>query len=134
MNEYTEYIESAASAFKTLLAEQTQRTKKMEELSRPVEYASLDKLIIGVCDGDGIGPIICREAARTLEYLLNSKIKSGRVELRRIDGLTIENRTAKGQSVPDDVLAAIKECHVLLKGPTTTPKAVQARRNSKART
>ena len=32
MNEYTEYIESAASAFKTLLAEQTQRTKKMEEL------------------------------------------------------------------------------------------------------
>ncbi len=122
MNEYTEYIESAASAFKTLLAEQTQRTKKMEELSRPVEYASLDKLIIGVCDGDGIGPIICREAARTLEYLLNSKIKSGRVELRRIDGLTIENRTAKGQSVPDDVLAAIKECHVLLKGPTTTPK------------
>lgn len=122
MNEYTEYIESAASAFKTLLAEQTQRTKKMEELSRPVEYASLDKLIIGICDGDGIGPIICREAARTLEYLLNGKIKSGRVELRRIDGLTIENRTAKGQSVPDDVLAAIKECHVLLKGPTTTPK------------
>lgn len=61
MNEYTEYIESAASAFKTLLAEQTRSTKKMEELSRPVEYASLDKLIIGVCDGDGIGPIICRE-------------------------------------------------------------------------
>ena len=30
MNEYTEYIESAASAFKTLLAEQTQRTKKMD--------------------------------------------------------------------------------------------------------
>lgn len=122
MNEYTESIKSAAKSFETLLIEQTERTKKMEELSRPVDYASLDKLIIGICDGDGIGPIICREATRTLEYLLGDKIKSGRVELRRIEGLTIENRMQKGQSIPDDVLAAIKECHVLLKGPTTTPK------------
>ncbi|MBQ9429084.1 MAG: isocitrate/isopropylmalate dehydrogenase family protein, partial [Clostridia bacterium] len=85
-------------------------------------YAALDKLIIGVCDGDGIGPIICSEATRVLEILLASEIAGGKVELRRIEGLTLENRMAKEQSVPDDVLAAIKECHVLLKGPTTTPK------------
>ena len=36
--------------------------------------------------------------------------------------LTIENRLALGKSVPEDTLAAIKNCHVLLKGPTTTPK------------
>ena len=40
----------------------------------------------------------------------------------QIDGLTIENRLAQGKAVPEDVLAQIKACDVLLKGPTTTPK------------
>ena len=35
---------------------------------------------------------------------------------------TIENRAAHLQSIPDDVLAEIKECDVTLKGPTTTPE------------
>ena len=117
-----EYIQNATAQFEQLLNEQLARTKRMEELSKPVDYAALDKLIIGVCDGDGIGPIICSEATRVLEILLASEIAGGKVELRRIEGLTLENRMAKEQSVPDDVLAAIKECHVLLKGPTTTPK------------
>ena len=39
-----------------------------------------------------------------------------------MDGLTIENRAAHLKAIPDDVLAAIKECHVTLKGPTTTPE------------
>ena len=43
------------------------------------------------------------------------------VELREIEGLTLENRQACGQAVPTEVLAAIRECDVLLKGPTTTP-------------
>ena len=44
------------------------------------------------------------------------------MELRDIEGLTIENRTAQGKAIPDDVLAAMKACDVLLKGPTETPK------------
>ncbi len=116
------YIKSATEQFEALLREQVARTERMAELSKPTDYASLDKLIIGVCDGDGIGPIICREATRVLEHLLRDKIESGKVEIRRIEGLTLENRIAKEKSIPDDVLAAIKECHVLLKGPTTTPK------------
>ena len=116
------YIKNASEQFETLLREQIARTEKMAELSKPVDYAGLDKLIIGVCDGDGIGPIICSEAVRVLEFLLKDKIASGKVEIRRIEGLTLENRIAKEKSIPDDVLAAIKECHVLLKGPTTTPK------------
>jgi len=116
------YIKAATEQFEQLLCEQVARTERMAELSKPVDYANLDKLIIGVCDGDGIGPIICREATRVLEYLLRDKIASGKVEIRRIEGLTLENRIAKEKSIPDDVLCAIKECHVLLKGPTTTPK------------
>ena len=117
-----ESIKNATAQFETLLREQIERTNRMEELSKPVDYAALDKLVIGVCDGDGIGPIICREATRVLETLLADKIAAGKVEIRRIEGLTLENRMAQGKSIPDDVLAAIKECHVLLKGPTTTPK------------
>ena len=117
-----ESIKNATAQFETLLREQIARTERMAELSKPVDYAALDKLIIGVCDGDGIGPIICTEAVRVLEALLADRIAAGKVEIRRIEGLTLENRMAKEQSVPDDVLAAIKECHVLLKGPTTTPK------------
>ena len=117
-----ESIKNATAQFETLLREQIARTERMVELSKPVDYAALDKLIIGVCDGDGIGPIICTEAVRVLEALLADRIAAGKVEIRRIEGLTLENRMAKEQSVPDDVLAAIKECHVLLKGPTTTPK------------
>lgn len=57
-----------------------------------------------------------------LECLLADDLAAGKVELRPIEGLTIENRLALGQAVPSDTLAAIKECDVLLKGPTTTPK------------
>ena len=117
-----ESIKNATAQFETLLREQIARTERMAELSKPIDYASLGKLILGVCDGDGIGPIICTEAVRVLETLLADRIAAGKVEIRRIEGLTLENRMAKEQSVPADVLAAIKECHVLLKGPTTTPK------------
>ena len=61
------------------------------------------------------------EARRVLEKILAKEIAQGKIELRTIEGLTIENRIEKMQAVPQDVLAAIKDCHVLLKGPTTTP-------------
>ena len=57
-----------------------------------------------------------------LESLLADEIAAGTLELRPIDGLTIENRLARGEAVPAEVLAAIQGCDVLLKGPTTTPK------------
>lgn len=78
-------------------------------------------MTIGLVDGDGIGPIIMEQAVRVLEALLADEIARGSIALRRIRGLTIENRLACNQAVPDDVLAEILTCDVLLKGPTTTP-------------
>ncbi|MHA1344195.1 MAG: isocitrate/isopropylmalate family dehydrogenase, partial [Promethearchaeota archaeon] len=46
----------------------------------------------------------------------------GKIELYDIKGLTIENRAKAMKAIPDDVLKEIKKCHVLLKGPTTTPR------------
>ena len=74
-------------------------------------------------DGDGIGPVITKESARVLEYLLDDKVKAGKIEFKVIDGLTIENRVKANKAIPDDVLEELKSCHVILKGPTTTPQA-----------
>jgi isocitrate dehydrogenase (NAD+) len=39
-----------------------------------------------------------------------------------IEGLTIERRAAVNKAIPEDVLTELKKCHVILKGPTTTPR------------
>ena len=116
------YIDSAVSQFKKLLEEQLERTARMETAAPAKDFAHMDAITVGVVGGDGIGPIIVKQARRLLDVLLKDEIASGRIALKEIDGLTIENRIAQGKSVPDDVLKAIKECDVLLKGPTTTPK------------
>ncbi len=113
-----EMIEKAVAHYRELLTSQVNRAEKMINAPAPQKK---DKLVIGVVGGDGIGPIITLQAQRALEKVLEDEIKAGKIELRAIEGLTIENRLAVGKAVPDDVLAAIKECDVLLKGPTTTP-------------
>ena len=113
-------IDLLCEQFRTLLIEQAERAELLKTQAAAQEKP--DKTVIGICPGDGIGPTILREAQRLLETLLKDEIEAGKTELRPIEGLTIENRLAKGKSVPDDVLAAIRECTVLLKGPTETPK------------
>lgn len=115
-------IECAVEQFRRLMQEQLARQNKMELGSQAKDFAKQEKIVVGVCGGDGIGPILMRETKRIIEVLLKEEIASGKIELREIEGLTIENRLACGQAVPTDTLNAIKECDVLLKGPTTTPK------------
>ncbi len=115
-------IEEYVSHFKKLLEAQLERADRMENNAERTDFANKDKIIIGVIGGDGIGPIIVDEARRVAQKLLTKEIECGKIEIREIEGLTIENRLEKNQPVPTDVLAAIKECDVLLKGPTTTPK------------
>lgn len=120
---YESEIKSAVAKYEDLLRGQLERVERINASSGETDYNSLDKLIIGVCGGDGIGPIICKAARDILADLLADEIKSGKIELRDINGLTIENRIACGKAIPDDTLAELKECHVILKGPTTTPNA-----------
>ena len=116
-------IKEALGKFEALIREQLARNEKIKAEKEFVDFEKLDKIIIGVCGGDGIGPIITKESARVLEYMLADEVASGRIEFKYIDGLTIENRVAVMKAIPDDVLAELKECHVILKGPTTTPQA-----------
>jgi isocitrate dehydrogenase (NAD+) len=117
-----QYIKNATAQFEALLREQLARCEKMKEAAAPTDFANAEKIVIGIVDGDGIGPIIMKEAVKAAEKLLADEIAAGKIELRRVEGLTIENRLAKNQAVPTEVLTALKECDVILKGPTTTPK------------
>ena len=120
--DYSNQITVAKEAFGKLLEEQLKRVETMKAQGDFLDYASLDTIKIGVCGGDGIGPAITAQAQRILEYLLAEEVKSGKVAFKVIDGLTIERRVAENAAIPADVLEELKECHVILKGPTTTPR------------
>ena len=115
-------IERAKQHFARLLEEEFARIERMKKDKDFVDYSKLDKIIIGIVGGDGIGPFIAKESEKILSFLLQDEIKAGKVELRNIEGLTIENRAKHNQAIPDDVLEEIKRCDVILKGPTTTPR------------
>ncbi len=115
-------FEVAKEKFAALLEEQLKRVEKMNETKVPVDFSKLDKIIIGVAGGDGIGPAITGQSTRVMEYLLKDEIEKGKVEIRMINDLTIEKRAEAGKAIPDDVLEELKKCHVILKGPTTTPR------------
>lgn len=117
-----QYVNAAVEQFRAILEEQIARQRKMEKDNAYTDYKKLDKIIIGVCGGDGIGPIISAESERVLKFILKKEIAEGKVEIRTIEGLTIENRIAHNKAIPDDVLAEIKACNVILKAPTTTLK------------
>ena len=112
-------IQQACEAFRILLEEQQQRIANANEEKK--DFSKMEKIIVGLIDGDGIGPLIMAQAEQILQNLLADEIGSGKIVLKKIEGLTIENRLALGKPVPEDVLDAIKSCDVLLKGPTTTP-------------
>lgn len=118
----TDQIEAAKEKFGQLLEEQLLRVEDMKSQGDFLDYKSLDQIIIGVCGGDGIGPAITAQAQRILEYLLKDDVRTGKVVFRNIEGLTIERRAAEMAAIPPAVLEEIKKCHVILKGPTTTPR------------
>ena len=117
-----EYIDKALNQFRELLTEQLERNDRMKNATAPKDFSAVDRIVIGLCGGDGIGPIIMEQAERLVRKVLAEELESGRVVLKTIEGLTIENRLAQGKAVPEEVLEQIRACDVLLKGPTTTPK------------
>lgn len=115
-------IDEAVEKFRALMEGQLARAKRIKEDKDFVDYSKLDTIVIGICGGDGIGPIITKESERVLAFLLKDEVASGKVAFKEIDGLTIENRAACLKAIPDDVLEELKDCNVILKGPTTTPR------------
>jgi len=118
----TEAIERAKAHFGELIEEQLRRVEQMKAGEDWADYSKIRPIVIGVIGGDGIGPFITREAVRVMKYILSEEIAQGKVELRVIEGLTIEERAKVLKAIPDQVLEEIRKCDVLLQGPWTTPK------------
>ena len=118
-----ESIELAKQKFGELIAEEYQRIERMKADNEVKDFSKMEKIVVGILPGDGIGPIIMDQAVRVLKALMEEEIASGHIVLRPINGMTIENRAAKLQSLPDEVFEEIKQCDVLLKGPMVTPRA-----------
>ncbi len=122
MENYNVQLDEACAKFRKVLEGQLKRVEDMKSQGDFTDYAAIDTIKIGVCGGDGIGPIITKEAARVLKFMLRDLEASGKVSFHDIDGLTIENRIAHNKAIPDDVMAELKACDIILKGPTTTPQ------------
>ena len=97
-------IDEAVERFRSLMEGQLERAKRIKEDKEFIDFEKLDTIVIGICGGDGIGPVITKESERVLAFLLKDEVAKGKVQFKEIDGLTIE------------------KCHVILKGPTTTPR------------
>ncbi len=115
-------IEQAKEHFGKIIEDQLLRIENMKNEGDFVDYQNKDEIVIGVVGGDGIGPFITKEAEKVLAFLLKDDIDAGKIKLKEIDGLTIENRIKCGKAIPDDVMEELKACDVILKGPTTTPR------------
>ena len=116
------HIDKATLHFQNVLQDQLARLNRMKTREEQTDYGALAPIIVGIIGGDGIGPFIAAEAQRVLENLLQGPLDTGKITFRVIEGLTIEKRAEVAQAIPDGVLEEIKECHVTLKGPTTTPR------------
>ena len=118
-----ENIKRAQEEFKELIESEYARIDKMKQAEEATDFSKKEKIIVGILPGDGIGPIIMEQAVRVVKELVKDEIEAGKIELREIEGMTIENRVAKMESLPFDVFEEIKKCDVLVKGPMVTPRA-----------
>jgi len=116
-------IQNAQEKFGELIRSEYARIERMRQDTQVKDFSKLEKIVIGILPGDGIGPIIMEQALRVLRALMEEEIASGRIELRHIEGMTIENRDALGESLPEPIFEEMKKCDVLLKGPMVTPRA-----------
>jgi isocitrate dehydrogenase (NAD+) len=115
-------LDRARDHIGALIQEQLARVERLKNEPDWFDYQTAPHIRVGVCGGDGIGPFITGEAVRVLEHILAPEVKSGKIEFKTIEGLTIENRAAQMKALPDEVVKELHQCQAVLKGPTTTPQ------------
>ena len=118
-----ENIKKAEQKFGALIEKESERIEEMKSSQETVDFSQKEKIVIGILPGDGVGPILMKQALRVLKELVGEEVVAGKIELRTIEGMTIENRVAKLESLPEEVLEEVKKCDVLVKGPMVTPRA-----------
>ena len=57
-------IDEAVERFRSLMEGQLERAKRIKEDKEFIDFEKLDTIVIGICGGDGIGPVITKESER----------------------------------------------------------------------
>ena len=94
MEKNVENVKAAQEKFGELIQSEFERIEHMKADNEVTDFDKLEKIVIGVLPGDGIGPIIMKQALRVLNDLLEPEITGGRIEIREIEGMTIANSKA----------------------------------------
>ena len=118
-----ENLKTAQEKFGALVENESARIERMKASQEVTDFSNKEKIVVGILPGDGVGPILMKQALRVLNELADEEIQSGKIEIREIEGMTIENRVAKLESLPKEIIPEIKACDVLVKGPMVTPRA-----------
>ena len=73
-----------------IVEEQLKRVEKMKKAEKETDFSKLKPIIIGLCWGDGIGPVISKHAQKVLEHMLKDEVARGKVEFKDIPGLALK--------------------------------------------
>ena len=68
MANYEENIKAALAGFEKVLRSQLERVERINASKDVVDYDKLPVITIGICGGDGIGPVITKASQDVLEY------------------------------------------------------------------
>ena len=93
------------------------------EYERAFRVRSPDRPVIPYIEGDGIGPDIWAAARRVFDAAVAAAY-GGKREVQWFEIFAGEKAVARygaGMYLPDETLAAIRDWHVAIKGPLTTP-------------
>ena len=81
---YDTQIAEALTKFEQVMRSQLERNERICAEKDFIDYSKLDKLIIGVCGGDGIGPMITDSAQQvSIQYVGKHWLKTARRRARR---------------------------------------------------
>ena len=72
-------IQIAKEKFEKILEKQLKRVEMINANKEFKDFKALDKIVIGVCGGDGIGPRITGEGQKILEFLLQDEVKAAKL-------------------------------------------------------
>ena len=77
-NKFDKAVDEAVEKYRQLLYEQLERAENIKKIKDFTDYSSLDKLVIGVCGGDGIGPTITAASERSCVCFLRTTSRPAR--------------------------------------------------------
>lgn len=114
-------IDNAVEQFRHLMEGQLARAKRIKEEKDFVDYQNLDTIVIGICGGDGIGPIITKESERDLAFLLKDEVASGKLNSKKLTDLLLKTVQNASKQFLMTYLKSSRLATLFLKAPQPLP-------------